>query len=131
MCRSDIPAPLTELCGKNSEWAWTETHQKAFETIEQVMARESALAHPNFNKPFEIHTDASEHQLGAIVSQNGRPLAFHSRELNSAQRNCTATEHELLATVETLKEFRNILLGHEVTVHTDHKNLTCEVFNAA
>ena len=57
------------------------------------------------------------------------PIAFYSRKLNPAQRRYTTTERELLAIVETLKEFRNILLGQQIKVYTDHKNLMHKVFN--
>ena len=82
------------------------------------------LAFPDVSQPFEIYTDASNLQLDAVVAQNKKSIAFFSRELNPAQR-CyyTTTERELLAIVETLKEFRTILLGHKITVYTDHKNL--------
>ena len=66
--------------------------------------------------------------MGAVISQKGKPIAFYSRKLNDAQTRYTTTERELLSIVETLKEFRNILLGHRIIVHTDHKNLTCKNF---
>ena len=87
------------------------------------------LEYPDFNAPFEIHTDASILQLGAVISQKGKPIAFYSRKMSSAQQNYTTTEKELLSIVKTLKEFTNILLGHQIMIYTDHKNLTHTFFN--
>ena len=127
--RSEILAPLSKITSKTAKWQWTEVEQQAFDTIKKIVSQETLLRHPDFNKEFEIHTDASKYQLGAVISQNNKPIAFYSRKLNSAQLNYTTTERELLAIVETLKEFRNILLGQKIVVHTDHKNLTYKVFN--
>ena len=55
--------------------------------------------------------------------QDDRPLTFYSRKLNSTQKRYTTGKQELLSIVETLKEFKNILLGQKLIVHTDHKNL--------
>ena len=74
------------------------------------MSCEALLSYPNFNKPFDIHTNASNHQLGAVISQNKKTIAFYSRKLNPAQTQYTMTEKELLAIVEILKELKNILL---------------------
>ena len=127
--RSHILAPLTALTSTAVKWEWTDEHQRAFENMKRVMARETILAYPDFNQPFEIHTDASKTQLGACISQAGHPIAFYSRKLNDAQTRYTTTERELLSIVETLKEFRNILLGQQLIVHTDHENLTYKNFN--
>ena len=62
------------------------------------------------------------HQV-AVITQNNRPLAFFSRKLSKAQQKYSVTEQELLAIVETLKEFKGMLWGQKITVYTDHKNL--------
>ena len=127
--RSHVLDPLTRLLKKCVKFKWGVKEQEAFDQIKRVVSRETLLHHPDFNKPFETHTDASLHQLGAAMSQNGKPIAFYTRKLNPAQRNYTTTERELLAIVETLKEFRTTLLGQQIKVCTDHKNLTFTNFN--
>ena len=81
---------------------WTEVHQKAFEDIKKIMAKETILNCPNFNKVFEIHTDASDRQLGVVISQNGRPLAFYCMKWSDAQSNYTTTKQDLLTIVKSL-----------------------------
>ena len=127
--RSDVLAPLSRLTSKTTAWKWTDVEQKAFDTMKRIISRETLLAYPDFTKPFIIHTDASHKQLGAVISQDNKPIAFYSRKLNPAQTRYTTTERELLSIVETLKEFRNILLGQQIKVYTDHKNLTYVNFN--
>ena len=128
--RSHLLAPLSALTSSKVKWNWTDKCQLAFEDMKELIARETLLTYPDFNKPFEIHTDASQVQLGACISQEGKPVAFYSRKLNPAQTRYTTTERELLSIVETLKEFRNILLGQQIIVHTDHENLTYKNFNS-
>ena len=67
------------------------------------------LAYPDFSKPFVLYTDASDYQLGAVITQDGKPLAFYSRKLNAAQKYYTTQEKELLSVVETVKEFQHLL----------------------
>ena len=55
--------------------------------------------------------------------QKGKPLAFYSRTLHAAQQSYTTGEQELLGIVEALKEFRTLLFGQKIIVHTDHKNI--------
>ncbi len=49
-------------------WQWTDVEQAAFDQIKRIVSRETLLAHPDFDEPFEIHTDASKYQLGAVIS---------------------------------------------------------------
>ena len=58
--------------------------QAAFEKVKKIISKETLVAFPDFSKPFVIHTDASHTQLGAIISQNNKPIAFYSRKLNPA-----------------------------------------------
>jgi hypothetical protein len=58
-----------------------------------------------------------------VITQNGKPIAFFSRKLNSAQQKYSVTELELLSIVECLKEFKGMLWGQRLRVFTDHKNL--------
>jgi hypothetical protein len=97
--------------------------------MKTLVNKEMLLAYPDFNQPFGSYTDASDLQLGAVISQNGKPIAFYPRKLTKAQKNYTVTERELLAIVETLKEFHNILLGQQLRVYTDHLNLTRKTAN--
>ncbi len=75
-------------------------------------------------KPFEIYTDASSTQLEAVITQDNRPIAFFSRKLSETQQKYSGTKIELLAIVETLKEFKGMLWRQDIKVYTDHKNLT-------
>ena len=128
--RSTLLAPLTKLTSNSVPWKWTAEEQMAFDDMKLVMSRQTLIVYPDFSKPFHIFTDCSKLQLGAVIMQDGKPVAFYSRKLNPAQTRYTTTERELLSIVETLKEFRNILLGQQIIVHTDHENLTYKNFNS-
>ena len=129
--RAHTLAPLTDLTRKSTKFEWREKHQQAFDRVKQRLSQAATLHYPDFTCPFEIYTDASTFQLGGVIMQKGKPLAFYSRKLNAAQCKYTVMEQELLSIVEILREFRNILLGHEIVVYTDHKNLSFTNLNSA
>jgi hypothetical protein len=76
---------------------------------------------------FHLHTDASDPQLGALIIQDRKSIAFYSRKLNTAQKWYTTNEKEMLSAIETCKEYKNILLGYPIIVFTNNNNNT---FNA-
>ena len=108
---------------QDKAWHWDEVHQIAFDNVKATIARDVVLAYPDYSKEFEIYTDASSKQLGAVITQGNKPIAFFSRKLTETQQRYSVTEIELLAIVETLKEFKGMLWGQKLKVFTDHKNL--------
>jgi hypothetical protein len=81
------------------------------------------LAYPDYSKVFKIYTDASGKQLGAVITQDNRPITFFSQKLSDTQCKFSVTKIELLAIVKTLKEFKGMLWGQNIKVFTDHANL--------
>ncbi len=129
-------APLTSLVGecgqtkttktegtKKVPWHWDEVHQRAFNQVKATIAKDVVLAYLDYSKVFAIYTYASNIQLGAVITQDNRPVAFFSRKLSDTQRKNSITKIELLAIVETLKEFKGMLWGQNIKVFTDHANL--------
>ncbi len=110
--RSKMLAPLTSLVGecgqtkttkskgtKKVHWHWDEVHQRTFNHIKATIAKDVVLAYPDYSKVFEIYTDACSKQLGAVITQDNRPIAFFSRKLSNKQCKYCVTEIELLAIV--------------------------------
>jgi hypothetical protein len=135
-CWSDMIAPLTSLVGecgqtkitkakgtKKVPWHWDEVHQRAFDQVKTTMAKDVVLAYPDYSKVFKIYTDASSIQLGAVITQNNRPIVFLSQKLSNTQCKYSVSKIELLAIVETFKEFKRMLWGQHIKVFTDNTNL--------
>ncbi len=94
------------------------------DNVKAAIAIETVLAYPDFSKPFEMYNDASSTQLGVVITQDNRSITFSSRTISDMQQKYSDTEIELLAIVETLREFKGMLWGQDIKVYTDHKNLT-------
>ena len=122
--RADILAPITALTSKDVPFVWTPECKRAFDTMKALIAEDVLLRYPDPNSPFDIYTDASDLQLGAVIKQHHHPVAYYSRKLTPTQQNYTTIEKELLSVVETLRTFRSLLLGADIRVYTDHRNLT-------
>jgi hypothetical protein len=108
--------PLTSLTSSKVKFEWHSSHQQAFDKIKKVIGThiQVFICHPDFNHicSFHLDIDASDHQLGAVIMQDKKPIAFYSQKLNTAQKRYTTTERELLSAIETCKVYKNILLGY-------------------
>jgi hypothetical protein len=83
----------------------------------------------DYSKVFEIYTDASSKQLGAVITQENCPIAFFSQKhsTTTTHHKYSFTKIDLLAIVETLKEFKGMIWGQSIKVHTGHANLIRDV----
>ena len=123
--RTQLLRQFNALSGgpKKQKVEWTPALEAAFNEVNAVIAQDALMAFPNHNLPFQM-TISSELASFRRVAQSHTIL-----RMTGAQRNYTTMEKELLAIVMTLKEFRSMLLGADITVFTDHRNLTFQNFN--
>lgn len=117
---SAIATPLTELLKKERAWAWTSECQDAFERLKEEMQKEPVMALPNHDKPYEVHTDASDYAIGGVLMQEGHPIAYESRKLNDTERRYTVQEKEMSAIIHCLRVWRHYLLGNRFVILTDN-----------
>jgi hypothetical protein len=110
--------PLADQSGlkKKTPIKLTDKMQQAFDKMRLLMVADALAEYPDYNKWFDIYTDASDFQLGACIIQERRPVAYFSRKLAKSQQNYTTMEKEMLSIVATLEEFRGMLLGANIHV---------------
>lgn len=120
-------APFRKLTAAD----WTPACERALEELKDALLAHVVLAHPNFNQPFILSTDASMDGLGAVLSQltpgedRARPIAFASKSLNRAQSRYPAHRLEFLALKWAVSDkFSHWLKGHSFTAWTDNNPLT-------
>ena len=121
--RSHILSPLTDAVTAKRRFQWTAEMQEAFDKSKELVANTVKLVYPDFTKPFYIDTDASDLQLGGVIYQKHGIIAYFSKKLNSAQKNYTIPEKELLSIVTILQVYRKMLLGSKIFLSTDALNL--------
>lgn len=126
---ANLTLDLNKLLKKGTKWSWGDREQRAFETVKTAFNNVVMLNHPNPEWDYFINTDASEYAIGACLYQldeegNNNVIAYFSRVLRGPERNYCITEKEALAIVSALRHWRIIILGHNITVVTDHKALS-------
>jgi hypothetical protein len=124
---SKIARPLCELLQKEVDFDFNEVCKSSFDLLKDMLTCAPIIQPPNWQLPFEIMCDASNHAIGAVLGQKegkeSHVIYYASRTLDSAQCNYSTTEKELLAVVFALEKFRSYLLGTKVIVFSDHAAL--------
>lgn len=122
-----ITKPLTSKLKKGAVIDFQPDYIQAFEKCKQLLMNDPILQYPDFSKTFNLTTDASNHSIGAVLSQgsigNDKPVCYASRTLNKTEQNYSTTEKELLAIVWSMQYFRPYLYGRKFNLLTDHQPL--------
>lgn len=117
-----IAKPLTD-CLKKGGFQWSETATVAFDKLKRAMTTAPVLALPNFNRTFIVETDASGLGVGAVLTQEGRPIAYFSKALSKKHQTLSIYEKEMLAVLLAVKKWNAYLAGRHFVIKTDHQSL--------
>ena len=109
-------------------FAWTQAHEDEFTDLESALTSpDTILIHPDFTKPFEVHTDTSKFGVGAMLAKSYQDkliaVKFASRSFSPTESRWSTTHQELFGVKWGLEQFRHYILGRKIKVVTDHANL--------
>jgi hypothetical protein len=111
---SKISRLMTALLAKKVEFKWTPASQESFEMLKQKLTTSPVLVLPDVHKPFSVYCDASYTGLGCVLMQEGKVVAYSSRQLKVHEKNYPTHDLELAAVVHALKTLRHLSLWAEV-----------------
>ena len=120
---SRIARPMTQLIKKDKKFVWSETCEESFRELKRRLTSAPVLILPDVRKDFEVYCDASKQGLGCVLMQEGKVVAYASRQLKTHETNYPTHDLELAAVVHALKIWRHYLIGNRCEIYTDHKSL--------
>ena len=120
---SIIASPLTKLLRKGIKFEWTDKCQNCFEQLKGMLVEAPVLTQPTSGKEYTLYSDASCIGLGCVLMQDGKVVAYASRQLKPNEQNYPTHDLELVAVVFALKIWRHYLYGEKCRIYTDHKSL--------
>ena len=120
---SEVSEPLRKLMLHDVEWFWTDIHDMAVEQLKLLVTKAPVLKYFDTTKGVTLQCDASDKGLGAVLTQDGHPIAYASRALTHVETRYAQIEKELLAVVYGLEKFHTYTNVRDVAVESDHKPL--------
>ena len=114
--------PLTQLTRKNQKFQWTDACEKSFQKLKQRLVSTLILTIPSGSEGFVIYSDSSKQGLGYLLMQNGKVIAYASRQLKDYEEKYPTYDLELAAVVFALKIWRYYLYGVRYEIYTEHKS---------
>ena len=120
---SRISAPLTQLIRKQVKFEWDDTCEQSFQKLKDCLTTSLVLALPTNQGGMAVYCDASRVGLGCVLMQNGKVIAYASRQLRRHELNYPTHDLEMAAVIFALKIWRHYLYGEKCEIYTDHKSL--------
>jgi hypothetical protein len=120
---SKLVKPITSLLKNDTKFNWSSRCNEAFEQLKVLLTTAPVLAQPDIEKPFDVYCDALGTGLGCVLMQEGRVIAYASRQLHRHEEYYPTHDLELAAVVHALKIWRHYLLGNICHIYTNHKSL--------
>jgi hypothetical protein len=120
---SKIVKRITGLLKNDTKFDWSSKCNEAFEQLKVLLTTAPVLAQPDIEKSFDVYCDASGSGLGCVLMQEGRVIAYASRQLRRHEEHYPTHDLELAAVVHALKIWCHYLLGNICHLYTDHKSL--------
>ena len=118
-----ITAPMRDLMKKDSEFVWDAQQDCVFKQMKEVITSVDTLAYFDPSKEVTLQVDTSKKGLGAVMFQDGKPVAFASKALNACEQRYTQIEKELYAILFGCERFHHYVYGRTINVESDHKPL--------
>lgn len=117
-----ISRPLFNSLKKDS-FTWTPLQQEAFDTLKLTMTTTPVLALPDYSQPFILEADASGFGIGAVLMQQGRPLAYLSKALGPKAAATSTYDKEAMAILEAIKKWKHYFASSSLISRTDQQSL--------
>jgi len=117
-----IYRPLYDALKKDA-FVWSNPQEQAFQKLKQAMPTPPVLALPDFSSPFVLEADASGQGIGAVLMQQGRPIAFFGKTLGPKAAALSTYDKEAIAILEALKKWKHYLASSSVVIKTDQQSL--------
>ena len=119
---SVIASLLTKLLKKGIKFEWTDKCQNSFEQLKGMLVEAPVLTQPTLGKEYTLYSDVLVICLGCVLMQDGKVVAYASRQLQPYEQNYPTHDLDLAVVVFALKIWQHYLYGEKCRIYTNHKS---------
>jgi len=109
--------------GGRETFMWGKEQTWAFDDLKNHLCLALVLSFPDLQKPFKIDIDAYDYVVGAVLTQHGHLIAYHSEKISDTVQKYPTYDEEMYSIIQACRQWKYYILGKETIIHTDHKPL--------